>query len=314
MKTKGNSLVIVILVLSLAIAAIFYLQRLGTLTFNLPKITSSVRSSVTFGANEDTLSLNSVPKDVNGAIEKAKTTGIPNQGIRVDGPQYTIPVLMYHYVEYITDDKDTIRASLDTTPATFESQLKTLQLAGYTFLKASEVANILDGMAPLPQKPIVLTFDDGHRDFYTGALPLLKKYNVKATAFIITGFLNGSDFLTEAELKDIAKNDLIEIGDHTVHHLALAGLPQPTVKREVEQSKLDLEAMIGRPVTSFAYPYGSFDLSAIQSLKLAGFRVGFSTIPGNKISNADRFFINRIRPGGATGESLINLIQKQYNK
>jgi peptidoglycan/xylan/chitin deacetylase (PgdA/CDA1 family) len=266
---------------------------------------------LTFGANEDNLSLVTIPKDVQNAVNKAKTSGIPNQGIRVDGPEYNIPVLMYHYVEYIEDKGDTIRASLDTTPNTLESEIKTLKQLGYTFLKASDLANILDGSMPVPDKPILLTFDDGHRDFYTDAFPILKKYNVKATQFVITGFLNNADFMTDAQLKEISKSDLIEIGDHTINHLALAGLPLATVEKEVEDSKITLETKLGILITTFAYPYGSFDLQAIQSLKRAGFRTGFSTIPGNKLANANRFFIKRIRPGGATGEGLINLIQKE---
>lgn len=261
--------------------------------------------------DENALSMYSVPQDVAGAVSRAKNTGLPVLGVRADGTSYKIPVVMYHYVEYVADRGDRIRILLNTPPNILDNEIKTLKEAGYTFLNATDLANILDGIKQVPDKPVILTFDDGHGDFYTGAYPILKKYNAKAVLFVISGFLNGSDFLTDQELSEVAKSGLVEIGAHTVHHLALAHLGISMARSEISDSKVQLERSLGIPVTSFAYPYGSFNLPVIQMTKEAGYRTAFSTVPGTEVGNYDRFYVNRLRPGGLTGQAFLNLLQSK---
>ncbi len=261
--------------------------------------------------NEDALSVYSVPKDVLNAVTQAKSSGLPVLGIRADGPSYKIPVLMYHYVEYVQDRGDTIRISLNTPPSILDAQIKTLKDAGYVFLNASDVADILDGIVQAPDKSIVLTFDDGYRDFYTDVFPILAKYNVKAVEYVISGFIGEPNYLTKTQLLELTGSNLVEIGAHTIHHLALAGQNEATLTKEINDSKIQLEQILGVNVTSFAYPYGSFDLPAIQVAKKAGFRTAFSTVPGTEVGNYDRLFINRIRPGGATGSVLLKMITEK---
>lgn len=221
-----------------------------------------------------------------------------------------IPILMYHYVEYVKDPKDTIRQSLDINPATFDLEVKTLKDAGFTFLTNAELSDILDAKAPIPPKPVLLTFDDGYRDFYTDAFPILKKYHAKATAYIITGFLGEPNNLTWDQLKEISKSGLVEIGDHTINHPSLAKKPYKFVEEELEQSKQTLENGLGIKVVSFAYPYGSFDLQAIAVVKAAGFKTAVSTIPGDELTQQNRFFLPRIRPGGRVGPALLQYLQQ----
>ncbi len=261
------------------------------------------------GLNEDLLSQKQVPADVISALNQAKQSGKPVLGIRADGPDYQIPILMYHYVEHVKDSGDKIRISLNTLPEVLDQQIKTLVDNNYNFITASDLADILDGIKPLPNKPVMLTFDDGYRDFYTDAFPILKKYNVKAVNYVISGFINKPNNLTDEQLQEIAKSGLVEIGAHSVDHLALAGISQEKQAFEIAQSKVQLEQKLEKPVTAFAYPYGSFDISAIQIAKQSGFRSAVSTIDGKIINNSVRFFAYRIRPGLNTGQSLLKLLQ-----
>ena len=73
-------------------------------------------------------------------------------------------------------------------------------------MTASELGDVLDGKKEMPKKPVLITIDDGHWDVATSILPILKKYNVKATAYVITGFINDSDFLSEDQLREIGKS------------------------------------------------------------------------------------------------------------
>ncbi len=222
-----------------------------------------------------------------------------------------VPILMYHYVEYVQDKKDTIRQSLDIQPYTFEQQIKTLLTAGYTFITAKDLGDVLDGKTQLPSKPVILTFDDGHWDLATDVLPILKKYNIHVTAYIVPGFIGtNSDSLTSKEMQEIVDSGLIDIGAHTVHHISLKGQPLARVQYEVDESKTMLEQEYHLKVYSFAYPYGSFDQQAINVVKQAGFTTAASTIPGIVQNQQNRFFLYRLRPGYRTGQVLLKYLSQ----
>jgi len=223
---------------------------------------------------------------------------------------YAVPILMYHYVEYVQDAKDTIRQSLDITPNVFEEQLITLKKAGYTFMTARQLGDVLNGRENLPPKPILLTFDDGYRDFYTDAYPILKKYHIAATAYIVPGFLDKPNYMFASQVEDLVKDGLVEIGAHTVHHVWLKGMASTQVHEEILTSKKMLESQFHIRVVSFAYPYGAFDTQAVNIVKDSGFWTGVSTVPGIDANINNRLFLYRLRPGGRTGEDLLGWLSR----
>ena len=225
-----------------------------------------------------------------------------------------IPILMYHYIEFVQDRRDTIRQSLDILPPVFDDQIKTLQDAGYTFITPHDLSDIMDGKMETPAKPIILSFDDGYRDFYTDAFPILKKYHAKGVAYVVPGFLDTPNYLFTWQLDEIDRNGLVEIGAHTVHHASLKGMNLDRATQEVINSKTMLEHELQHPITAFAYPYGSFDLQAITIVKNAGFATAVSTIPGIEEDANNRFFIYRIRPGGRQGQQLLTYLTQTYFK
>lgn len=222
-----------------------------------------------------------------------------------------VPILIYHYVEYIQDPKDTIRASLNIQPYIFESQIKTLKDAGYDFLTMEEVAQALDDKKKIASTSVVITFDDGYRDFYTDVFPILKKYNAKVTAYIVPGFLDHPNFMYSKELEEISKSGLVEIGAHTMHHVWLRGMEQGRAQYEIKESKAILEAAFKRKVTAFAYPYGAFDDQAVSLVKDAGFLTAVSTVPGVQVKHANKLYMFRVRPGQRTGQTLLNWLQQE---
>lgn len=254
------------------------------------------------GSEVKELRQHKIPPDVQKELNKKKQANQLSEGMRV-------PILMYHYVEYVQDANDKTRISLNTPPVILEEQVKTLKNAGYTFMTASELADVLDRKTILPPNPVLLTFDDGYRDFYTYAYPILKKYDAKATQYVISGFLGNPNHLLPSQVQDIAQESLVEIGAHTVHHVWLKGKNEKTVFKEAYQSKTDLEKLIQKRVVSFAYPFGAFDLSAIEQVKEAGFTNSVSTVPGIMQKVENRYFLYRIRPGGRVGENLLSFLK-----
>lgn len=216
-----------------------------------------------------------------------------------------IPILMYHYVEYVKDKGDTIRQSLDTTPYTFEQQLATLKDNGYTFLTAKDFGEIVDGKRALPKRPVLLTFDDGYRDFYTDVFPLLQKYQAKATVYMIAGFVGYKNNMTEEQLKEVAQSGLVDVGAHTVHHVELTSVDRKTAEKELRDGKAILESLLGMPVVSFAYPDGKYNEAVTELLTLAGYTTAVTTTPGIINGETNRFTLLRLRPGGRTGEVLL---------
>lgn len=241
-----------------------------------------------------------IPEDVKESIKNTK----PQKSFQV-------PIFLYHYVEYVKDERDTIRKSLNILPHVFDEEVKTLLDAGYAFITLSDLADALDEKIDLPAKPAILTFDDGYRDFFTDVFPILKKYQVKAVVYVVPNFLNKPNNLDTWMLLEIAKSGLVEIGAHTLNHSYLSGLPFQMVRYEVEQSKRVLENILGIKIDSFAYPYGAFDNGTIGIVKKAGFRSAVTTIPGSLALDVNRFFLYRIRPGGKVGEELLSLVENK---
>lgn len=231
-------------------------------------------------------------------------------GESASAANYRIPILMYHYIEYVQDAKDTTRQALDTIPPILEEQILTLLQAHYTFITASKLGDVLNGKSQLPEKPILLTFDDGYRDFYTDAYPILKKYHVPATAYIVPGFLDKPNYMYGYQVRNIVDERLVEIGAHTVHHVWLKNMKQQEAQDEIQNSKKMIEEMFHTNVVSFAYPYGAFDTQAVDIVQKSGFWTAVSTVPGIQASVNNRFFLYRIRPGGRTGEELLNWLDQ----
>jgi peptidoglycan/xylan/chitin deacetylase (PgdA/CDA1 family) len=221
-----------------------------------------------------------------------------------------VPILMYHYVEHVTDLRDTFRQKLAITPEALGYQLQTLQQNGYTFMYASELGEVLDGKRALPSKPIVLTFDDGYRDFYTDVLPQLKKYHIKATAYIVPGFIGKPNYMFLPQLQEVQESGVVEIAAHTMHHIDLNLAPPKRAEEEIVGSKTTLEDWLHIPVVSFAYPSGRFIDQTIQIVKDAGFTTAVSTKPGTVVTQQNRFTLLRLRAGSRTGKALLQFLQK----
>ena len=221
-----------------------------------------------------------------------------------------LPILFYHYVEVVTDERDTIRKSLNIEPTVFESQLITLKNYGYTPIHLKQLIDYYNNKSPLPSKPIVITFDDGYRDFYTDVLPIIKRQQAKATLYMVSGFRDYTkNYLTTPQLLEISKELLVEIGAHSVNHFNLGYIPLAEAIAEIEASKKDLEKLIGKPVTHFAFPYGAYTPPVQQATQKSGFQTAATIDSGIIQFYSQRFGLKRIRPGRMTGNDFITHIE-----
>ncbi|MEG1506113.1 MAG: polysaccharide deacetylase family protein [Bacilli bacterium] len=226
-------------------------------------------------------------------LEKEKVT------VNVNGKK--VPVLMYHGVL----DKSWGLSSLFVRVNEFEKQMKYLSENGYTSLKVSEIND-----AKMHQKPIIITFDDGYVDVYKNALPILKKYNLKATIFVITGCINGDVYVTDKNVIEMDKSGVFEIGSHSASHANLASLKEKDLENELKVSKETLEKLIGKSVTSVAYPFGSYNNNVVNMAKKY-YKFGISTVPGKEnVDTFNKYVIKRVNIVRNYGiNNFINLVK-----
>lgn len=208
-----------------------------------------------------------------------------------------IPIIMYHYVEYVQDAGDFIRKRLNIIPHTFEKHLNDLRNAGYDSYFVKDVPDILNGNIHYNSKSIIISFDDGYEDFYTVVFPLLKKYHMRATLYVIYDFIGRKGFVTHDQIQELINSDLVEIGSHTLDHLYLKSLPDKVVEKQIMESKKKFEEDYHIKIFTFAYPYGAMSPYAIQKVKDAGYTAAASVISGTLQSQDNLFFLSRIRPG-----------------
>jgi len=172
-------------------------------------------------------------------------------------------ILMYHSIKKAPGE---LNSELVVTPESFEKQLKFLQSKGYKFLTISELLN-----SPSDQDPrVAITFDDGFRDNYEVALPLLKKYGAKATIYLAPD-IKDIDKLTTAMIKEMVSSGLIEFGAHTLNHCNLEQCDLDTANFEIKGSKEKVEELTGMSCEAFAYPFGRFNENVAAIVKKTGF-------------------------------------------
>ncbi len=161
---------------------------------------------------------------------------------------------MYHHVNSAPPPSE-FEARLTVTDADFSRQLAYLRCAGYSSVTLAQLFDGIYNGAPLPSKPVVLTFDDGYADAYTNAFPLLRGQGFGATFSIVTGFVGQSGYVTWEQVQEMSRSTM-EIASHSVNHVSLDKAPDEIVRAELADSKRILEEKLARPVEFFTYPAG----------------------------------------------------------
>lgn len=222
-----------------------------------------------------------------------------------------IPVLMYHSIADNSKVTDNVSKSIILPPEVFKQQMQYLKDNGYTTLTLDELYNFLKYDKPVPEKSVVLTFDDAYEDNYTNAYPILKEFGFRATIFVITG---GTDkigaYLTSAQLKEMDTNG-IDIQSHTVNHEELDKLSLEKQQETLVQSKQFLEKLLNKKVDYIAYPSGKYNNFTEQAAKNAGYTMAFTINNGwaNKDTNIlflNRVFVNALKGFDQFKERLTN--------
>lgn len=216
---------------------------------------------------------------------------------------YCLPILMYHMVNPGADT----RAKLVVSQSVFERQMRFLKEHHYNVITMEEIAEIIKQKKKFPARAIAITLDDGYKDVYTYAFPILKKYSLPAAIFIIVEEIGRkNDKLAWEEIKQMQDSGLISVGSHTLSPEPLVNLnSDEEVKRQIFESKRILEEKLGRPVNTFSYPEGRFNQLIRQLVIDAGYKVAVATNPGKEFPNDDIFALKRLRISGNASNLFI---------
>lgn len=172
-------------------------------------------------------------------------------------------VLEYHHV---SDDVEDEGWAYTVPVADFKEQLDYLQAQGYTTISMQDFVRAKKGKQELPDKPVILTFDDGYEDNYTVLLPMLEERGMKATVYMVTNSIGRKGYLSWNQLRDM-QNRGIELGSHTANHQPLTSLERDKQAEEMKLSKLLMEWNGLKTIFTFSYPNGAYDEGMPELLK-----------------------------------------------
>jgi len=218
--------------------------------------------------------------------------------------RYVIPILTYHL---INPDAEKY-GLLAVTPDTFERQMRFLKQHRYNVIPLGEAVSYIREKKRPPARTLAISIDDGFKDNYFYAFPILKKYNFPAEIFLIVNEIgNSSDMMLSWEqILEMQASGLITFGSHTLNHPNLSQLTsQDSLKDEIYNSKKILEDKLGHSVDGFCYPGGAFNDKARSTVIDSGYKFAMVNNPGKRFPNSDPFAVKRLRISRNCGNLFI---------
>ncbi len=204
-------------------------------------------------------------------------------------PKYTVPILTYHNIGYE-------KVGHFVSPDNFTKQMQYIKKNGYEVITFDELVKGIKNKKIFKRNTVVLTFDDGYKDNFENALPVLKRFGFPAIVFLITDFIgNKNNFLNWDEIRLMSK-DNISFGGHTKTHFYLGNAQDDKSTREqIAGCKKVIEQEISTPVDYFCYPTGGFNETAKEIVKASGYKGACTTNRGLFRFNKDVYELKRIK-------------------
>ena len=227
--------------------------------------------------------------------------------------EVAVPILMYHRINVVTPSTPSESRGLTVHPDDFARQMEWLKAQGYRTVTQRELYDALMCGRSLGPKPIMITFDDGYRDNFFKASPVLARLGLRATAYVVSGRISGGDpsFLTWPLLRALERRG-IEIGSHTVDHRDLTSLSDAELLADLTTSRRALERRLGHRVPWLAYPFGSYNKRVERLARSAGYLLAVTTQSGVIQSARQPFALRRLRVLDTTGvRGLATLLDSQ---
>ncbi|MBU2264600.1 polysaccharide deacetylase family protein [Patescibacteria group bacterium] len=283
---KNLLFIILILIILIAIGGVFWFwwQRDGVKSENGTAVSGATPSTASrqHSSATETLPLSSTIEPVLGYQKPAENAIIK------------FPIFNYHHIRPMPSVASSTISdrAFTVSPEGLEAHLRYFKDNGYQVVSVYNLLDYFDTGRPLPPKAVAITFDDGYYGQYQWAYPLLKKYGMTATFFIIVSNVGKPNVLTWAEIKAMSDGGMV-IGSHALSHPHLSALDDEQLRKELVDSKTILEEKIGRRVNLLSYPAGDYDERVIQFTKDAGYQAAMGVYKIINQSPKYRYSIRR---------------------
>jgi peptidoglycan/xylan/chitin deacetylase (PgdA/CDA1 family) len=215
-------------------------------------------------------------------LPEPKTLGVAIKSESAD------PIFMYHHIQDVAGSANSTERNLSLSPKKFREEMKYLSDSGYAAATLAELFN------DVPEKRVVLTFDDGYQDLVDNALPAMKEFGFRGVVFVIADNIGKPGYVTWGELKQLKELGW-EIGSHSLTHPDLERELEAVQMKQIYDSKKILEEKLGVKVDYFCYPAGKYNETTISLLKEAGYLGAVTVNLGTNNSKKDIFELKRIR-------------------
>ena len=235
------------------------------------------------------------------------TPGTPDEVIA----RSTVPVLCFHQLREFRADDSAYARTMITPPPVFTAQLQALRDGGYTPIPAAVLVDHLQFGAALPERPVLLTFDDGSATHHSVALPVLTDFGFPATFFPMTVVLDKPDWLSGDQLRNLDRAGMT-IGAHTWDHQRVDRLTGDQWAIQLDQPRAQLAEILGHPVDLLAYPFGVWSQEALAHVTAAGYRAAFQ-LSDPQDSAQPLLTIRRIMPPPTwDGPTLLGHLESDF--
>lgn len=219
--------------------------------------------------------------------EKQEEETLPVSAVTVEQDNRAVLVLNYHK---IANEHKSLSVTLDD----FEQHMKWLQEYGFTCITPGQLYDFVANGAELPEKPVLITFDDGYKDNYTNAFPIMKKYGMKGTIFVVTGFLGVYDnYLTWDQAKELLDAGF-NIESHTYSHKSMTEASDEDITKELVKSRQTIKEKLGIDSDFMAYPTGTYNLHIAELVKEAGYKGAFTIKYDNVSRDSNVYALERV--------------------
>ena len=250
-------------------------------------------------ATETALPAASTTVDPGPAASTPNAVAPPTPDPKAAARRVSLPILLYHYVEPWPAGASIVRRNLTVQPHDFAAQMAYLHQQGYVTVSLYDLMQALALGSPLPNRAVVLTFDDGYRTLMDYAAPALQPYGYTGTVFVITQLMdeNFSQYLTWPQAEALYAAGW-KIEPHTKTHPVLAGGSRDYQLYEMLGALQTVQAHIGVAPRFFAYPYGKYDALTVELLKEMHIWAAVTEVPGSVHNYSDRYTLHRVRING----------------
>lgn len=218
-------------------------------------------------------------------------------------PPQGVLIFEYHRVNDDTAGKDPYSLSRSE----FQSELNYFKDNGYNTISLMDFIRAQKYGEPLPENPVILTFDDGYEDNYTNMMPMVQAMGMKATMFMPTNYIGKKGYVSWDQLRQMQQKG-IEIGSHTANHLPLTDMDEEAISNEIKLSKLLMEWNGMQTIYFFSYPNGAYNDAAIEALKANDYLAAVTGDAGFNTFSTDKYMLQRVNTSnyrfGLTGLKL----------